>query len=364
MPISIKEIGIFLEFKLQTNNNPMRKYLITILCLLIIQISFAQKGTAFLQTGNLKTVFDLAKAQNKPVFLEVYAPSCHVCIAFKPTFELPQVGNYYNQNFISYKLDITTPEGAAFLNKQGLYILSTPTLLFFDKDVKLMHVNILGENNNSANVLIDAGTKALNSAQRTSAYKASFRGGNRETNFLIEYGLISRVMRDTVDNISAMNAYAKKIPKSQYGNNTSFLLLQKVVIDDENEIFKYLMTNLPNFYAKNDKKSVNQTAENIIMYSLYSSRGMKYSSAKISSVRANLAKLGVDNKSIDGRIWREESKAYFREKQPAKAMATLNKLIDAKTDKSSYTFLSNWVKSSTSDKSALVIATQWAGKGK
>lgn len=342
----------------------MKKYIFTIFSILAFNVVFAQKGTAFLQTGNLKTIFDLANAQNKPVFLEIYAPTCHVCSAFAPTFNLPQVSNFYNQNFISYKLDITTPEGAAFLNKQGLYILSTPTLLFFDKDVKLIHVSILGENNNTGQVLIDAGKKALNPAQRTSAYKASFRGGNRETNFLIEYGLISRVMRDTVDNISAMNAYVKKIPKFQYGNNTSFLLLQKVVIDDENEIFKYLINNLPNAYSKNDKKLVNQTAENIIMYSLYSSRGMKYSTAKINTVRANLTKLGIDKKSIDGRVWREESKAYFRENQPAKAMAVLNKLIDAKTDKASYLFLSNWVKSSTSDKSALATAAQWAAKGK
>ena len=342
----------------------MKKYLFTLLILSIISQTFAQKGTAFLQTGNLRTVFDLAKAQNKNVFLEVYAPTCHVCSAFKPTFELPQVGNYYNQNFISYKLDITTPEGTAFLNKQGLYILSTPTLLFFDKDVKLMHISILGENNNSGQVLIEAGTKALNPSLRTSAYKPSYRGGNRETNFLIEYGLISRIMRDTVDNISVMNEYAKKIPKSQYGNNTNFLLLQKVVIDDENAIFKAMMNNLNSFYVKNDNKLVNQTAENIIMYSLYSSRGMRYTTTKINTVRTNLAKLGVDKNSIDGRVWREESKAYFRENQPAKAMVVLSKLIGAKTDKASYTFLSNFVKSSTSDKNALAMATQWAAKGK
>ena len=51
----------------------------------------------------------MAKAQNKPVFLEVYAPTCHVCSAFKPTFENPQVGAVYNRNFVSYKLDITAP---------------------------------------------------------------------------------------------------------------------------------------------------------------------------------------------------------------------------------------------------------------
>lgn len=353
-----------LEFTHEINKNNMKKYLFTLLYLTLVSTSYSQKGTNFLQTGNLKTVFDYAKAQNKPVFLEVYAPTCHVCNAFKPTFDLAQVGSYYNQNFISYKLDITTPEGAGFLNKQGLYILSTPTLLFFDKEVKLIHISILGENYNTAQTLIEAGTKALNPSQRTSAYKASFNGGNREPNFLIEYGLISRVMRDTMDNISAMKAYAKKIPTAQYGNNTSFLVLQKVIIDDENEIFKSMMTNLNALYAKNDKKIINQTAENIIMYSLYSSRGMKYSTAKINVVRANLAKLGIDKKSIDGRIWREESKAYFRENQPVKALAIMNKLIDNKTDKASYLFLSNWVKSNTSDKIAISMANQWATKAK
>jgi thiol-disulfide isomerase/thioredoxin len=341
----------------------MKKLFFT-LCLFSAINCMAQQGTAFLQTGNLRTPFDLAKAQNKPVYIEVYAPTCHVCTAFKPTFDLPQVGTFYNQNFISYKLDLTTPEGTAFLNKQGLYITSTPTLLFYDKNVKLMHISILGENNNSAQTLIDAGKKALNPAQRTSAYKASFQGGNRETNFLIEYGLIARVMRDTIDNIAAMNAYAKKIPKAQYVNNTSFLLLQKVIMDDDNAIFKNMIANIKAFNAKNDRSLVKQTAENIIMYSLYSSRGMKFSVAKIKEVRTNLAKIGVDKKSIDGRVWREESTAYFRENQPDKAMASLGSLIDAKTDKASYKFLADWVKSRTSDKNSLAKAAVWAAKGK
>jgi thiol-disulfide isomerase/thioredoxin len=339
----------------------MKKILLFVIFFQCITIySFAQKGTAFLQGGNLRTVFNMAMAQNKPVFLEVYAPSCHVCNAFKPTFELPQVGNFYNQNFVSYKLDITSPEGATFLNKQGIWIASTPTLLFFDKEVNLMHISILGENLNSAQVLIDAATRALNPKQRTAAYKASFQSGNREANFLIDFGMIARMMRDTVNSISAMNAYAQKTPKNKYSNNTNFLVLQKIIIDDENDIFEYMIDNLKEFSGKYDPKLVKQTAENIIMYSLYSSRGMRYSVAKINKVRTNLGKLGVDKKSIDGRLWREESNAYFRENQPTKAITILSNLVDNKTDKSSYKFLSDWVKARTKDKIALAKAAEWA----
>ena len=342
----------------------MKTLSLLILLTLSLSIAKAQKGTAFLQGGNLRTPFDLAMAQNKLVMLEVYAPTCHVCNAFKPTFENPQVGNYINQNFISYKLDITTPEGTAFLNKQGLWIASTPTLLFFDKNVKLIHISVLGENMNTPQILIDAATKALNPAQRTTAYKASYQSGNREPNFLIEYGFISKIMRDTVSNIAAMNEYAKKMPVSKYGNNSNFLVLQKVIMDDENPIFKYMISHYDEFNKKYNKITVKLTAENILMYSLYSPRGMKYSVAKINTVRANLAKLGVDKKSIDGRVWREESNAYFRENKPAQAMKILEGLLDAKSTKESYKFLSNWVKTKTADKAALAKAAVWAVKGK
>ncbi|MDZ7897484.1 MAG: thioredoxin family protein [Arcicella sp.] len=342
----------------------MKKISLLLIIILSLSVAKAQKGTAFLQGGNLRTPFDLAMAQNKPVMLEVYAPTCHVCNAFKPTFENAQVGNYLNQNFISYKLDITTPEGAAFVNKQGIWIASTPTLLFFDKNVKLMHITVLGENMNTPQTLIDAATKALNPAQRTTAYKASYQSGNREPNFLIEYGMISRIVRDTVSNIAAMNEYAKKTPVSKYGNNTSFLILQKIIMDDENAIFKYMMANLAEFNKKYDRTLVKQTAENILMYSLYSPRGMKYSVSKINTVRANLAKLGVDKKSIDGRVWREETNAYFKENKPAQAIKILESLLDAKSTKESYKFLSTWVKTKTSDKAALAKAAVWAAKGK
>jgi thiol-disulfide isomerase/thioredoxin len=342
----------------------MKKLSLLFILTLSLSVANAQNGTAFLQGGNLRTPFDLAMAQNKPVMLEVYAPTCHVCNAFKPTFENAQVGNFINQNFVSYKLDINTPEGAAFLNKQGLWIASTPTLLFFDKNVKLMHISVLGENLNTPQVLIDAATKALNPKQRTTAYKASYQAGNREPNFLIEYGFVSRIVRDTISNIAAMNEYAKKTPVSKYSNNSNFLVLQKIIMDDENPLFKYMMAHLGEFNKKYDKGLVKQTAENILMYSLYSPRGMKYSVAKINTVRENLAKLGVDKKSVDGRVWREESNAYFRENKPAQAIKILESLLDAKSTKESYKFLSNWVKSRTSDKTALAKAAVWAVKGK
>jgi thiol:disulfide interchange protein len=55
-------------------------------CILLSNLSHAQQKVNFLTQGNLRTVFELAKAQNKKVFLEVYAHDCHVCQTFEPVF--------------------------------------------------------------------------------------------------------------------------------------------------------------------------------------------------------------------------------------------------------------------------------------
>ena len=50
----------------------------------------AQKGINFVKTGNFNVALNLAKQQNKLLFMEVYAPDCHICNSFKGTFAQPQ----------------------------------------------------------------------------------------------------------------------------------------------------------------------------------------------------------------------------------------------------------------------------------
>ena len=45
----------------------------------------------------------------------------------------------------------------------------------------------------------------------------------------------------------------------------NFLVLQKVVIDDENPLFKHVVNNLDTYYAKYPKKDVVATVENTVM---------------------------------------------------------------------------------------------------
>ncbi len=130
-----------------------RKYCFLLLFVITGNVCFGQQVN-FITKGNLRTVFDLAKAQNKKVFLEVYAPDCHTCQLFEPVFKDPKVAQYFNEHFISYRLDDNNMETHAFLQKQKVMIASTPTFLFYNADVKLIYKVALTDKQNTVEIVL------------------------------------------------------------------------------------------------------------------------------------------------------------------------------------------------------------------
>ena len=115
----------------------------------------------FITKGNLRTAFNLAKAQNKKVFLEVYSPDCHICQLFEPVFRDQKVAQYFNNHFISYRLDANFIETHAFLQKQKVTVVSTPTFLFYNADVKLIYQVALQEKQATPQIVLKEAEKAL-----------------------------------------------------------------------------------------------------------------------------------------------------------------------------------------------------------
>ncbi len=108
----------------------MRSFKFIVLLSFIASSGFAQKGINFLKTSNLNSAIAAAKQQNKLLFVEVYAPDCHICNSFKGTFAQPQVGTLYNTNFVNFQLDIRKPESQRILQQLKVIINATPTFLF------------------------------------------------------------------------------------------------------------------------------------------------------------------------------------------------------------------------------------------
>ena len=87
--------------------------------------------------GTWEEALQLAKKENKLIFLDIYTTWCGHCKKLKTkTFSNEKVGNFYNQNFINVALDGEKGEGADLMKKYNLN--SFPSLLFIDNTGKVI----------------------------------------------------------------------------------------------------------------------------------------------------------------------------------------------------------------------------------
>lgn len=87
--------------------------------------------------GNLKDILQLAKNENKLVFVDCYTSWCGPCkILSARVFSRPEVGEYFNARFVSLKMDMEKGEGKTYREKYD--VNAYPTLLFLDTSGQLL----------------------------------------------------------------------------------------------------------------------------------------------------------------------------------------------------------------------------------
>ncbi len=279
-----------------------------------------QEGIIF-YANNVDKAFEMAKAEKKPVFVEVYSESCHVCQSFIPVFKEQQVSDFYNKNFLNYKIEINSPEFQSFILGRKLFVPSLPLLLYFDENKNLVHLGVIEPKGDK---LVEQGQQALDPARRSASMKKRFEAGEQNSQFLVDYAMYSRVTMDTASNRKAMELYAAQQPVGSYSSETNFAAIQKLIMDVDNPMGKYFITHLPEYRQKFEADLVKNVAENLVMSSLYSSFGSKYGSQKIMQMRDYLIATGIDPQVSRNRVLLPLINAYFREKSPARAVELVN----------------------------------------
>lgn len=330
------------------------------LLLLAANIAFAQTGIQF-KPAPIEKVFQEARRAGKPVFVEIYSPTCHVCQSFIPTLADSRVGKFYNSKFINTKLDINQPATRAFLDNHRLFVPSLPLFLYFDPQQNLIHFAM---SNNSPDEVIRHGTNALSPQTRSQTMKSRYQQGERSPNFLIDYAMFSRVTKDTAANIAAMNEYARQQSSAAMASQTNWLALQKLVLDYENPLFQYMLSHLDTFRKAYGAQETQQVAENILMSSLFSGRGAKFPIAKILQIRQDLTKIGIDPKIAANRTLLPEVNAYFRAHQTAKAVERMDHQVNTnQLTVPEYLYISRLFNRSSPDASDVPTVIKWVNKG-
>lgn len=226
------------------------------LIFLLIYVSVSAQGIVF-QEGSFNDVLAKAKKENKPVFVDCYTTWCGPCKWLSANvFTNKSVGDYYNKNFVNYKLDMEKGEGKDFRTKYQ--IAAYPTLMFLNPDGEVRH-RAVGAMDTTA--FIRLGETALDTARNFGTYLTKYKNGNREPAFLADFAK------------QAYNAnYAFNIDE-YFSTQSDEQLLSEQNLDlieiynppVNSREFKYLLQNRNEYYKKYDRSRIDNKIKFILV---------------------------------------------------------------------------------------------------
>ncbi len=339
----------------------MKKVFLVSNFLLIINIAFSQ-GIAFEPT--IDGAFQKAKATGKPVFVECFHPDCPICMALEPTLKNAEVGKYYNQNFVNYKLNLSDAKQVAFLTNKKIYLPGFPMFLFFDKNQNILHHT---DPVNAPKDLIQHAKDATNTEVQTGSSWKRYQAGNREIGTLTGLAYLLRITQDTARNIMVANDLYNAYPKNQLGDKASWAIAKKCVLNIDNGFAEYWLNNVATAkkYAieEGHPGSEMNSLGMLVQMAIYDPKASKYSLAKVNKLKNYMGVVGAAQYATSA-TWQIECPAILREQGQDKAFTFLQNLINAQTQAQLLVYYVSFFNNTFTDGKYANNARQWLTKAR
>lgn len=217
-----------------------RFYLIilgTFFSLTIVQ-SLSAQGIEFIHDKPFKEILEMAKKENKLVFMDCYTSWCGPCKRLSSqVFPDSSVGVYYNANFINTKFDMEKGEGVELAGRFA--IRAYPTLLWLDGDGNVKHKIVGGLD---VNGLLQNGKKAIDPTPGIlTGMKKRYADGDRDVNFLNDY--VNTLATSDEKYEEVFKEYLTKLTDKDFGDKKHAQTIFKLTNDLKSPGLSYLMKN-------------------------------------------------------------------------------------------------------------------------
>jgi len=215
---------------------------------------FAEQGVRF--AGSWAEALSQARMSGKMVFLDAYAEWSGPCkLMSKCVFSDAAVGEFYNSEFISIKMDMEKGEGPALAKRYGIW--QFPTLLYIDGDGNIQH-QAIGFHNTSE--FITLGKKALNTELNMFALQQRYNAGERSSGLLYALTEIySSAFHKDLGKVA--DQYLKMQNDWSTRQNMEFIF--HYTTDPFGPGFKYILKNKRDFTLLFGEEAVNNAIEDV-----------------------------------------------------------------------------------------------------
>ena len=222
------------------------------------------QGIQFHKTS-LEEAITAAKKGNKLIFIDAYTTWCAPCKQMDHnTFPNPELGAFFNENFVSVKMDMEKGEGPSFAEQYNVFVY--PTLLFLDEEGQIVHRNA---GFHGPMELIDLGRTALEATNSLGSMMAKFENGNREPDFLKEF---------TKSSFEAYDGNHTKIAKAFMDTQEDWLTASNMDFvytytgDAYSPLFDFILKNRKLFDDRFGRSQMTSRIQEIIYNSIYDTK--------------------------------------------------------------------------------------------
>ena len=181
--------------------------------ILAFTVVWAFAGTAqmeFSHAAKFEEVKAEAAKENKLIFIDAYTTWCGPCKWMAANvFPDPNVGAFYNEHFVNYKVDMEKGEGPELAEKYG--VDAYPTFLILDANGELVHRYI---GSTPAEDFIQNGRNAVDAEGQYFTLLKRYKNGERNVVFLEKIAVAALKASDE-HSVDIIQTYLNAIPESK-----------------------------------------------------------------------------------------------------------------------------------------------------
>ena len=214
------------------------------------------------QNASWEEILKKASDEKKIIFVDAYAVWCGPCkMMDKNVFSDPEVGEYFNKNFINAKIDMEKGEGISLA--QRYEVRAYPTFLFVNGEGDLVHraVGYLASDD-----FIDVASVANDPAKNLGALEKRYEKGDRDPDLLYDLAMAKADAYDP-NYQEVVDAYLETQRSWNTEKNMEFIL--RFAESPDSPMFAYVLENRAAFEDSFGAEQVGGLVQNAVMSLIY-----------------------------------------------------------------------------------------------
>ena len=235
--------------------------------LVFTMTTFAQttEGIQF-SHDSMNVSLQKAKESGKLIFVDAFTTWCGPCkMMSNEVFVLPEVGKFFNANFINMKIDMEAGEGIELAKKFG--VKAYPTFLLINGDGEIIH-RVVGSS--KADVFIEKIKRGMDPATSYFSVKKKYDAGERSPEFMPLYFKTMSDAYELKGKEEDIITYLTSLNLQQRATQTNWDLFFSTVTDYKSPLFTDFAKNVDTYRKAVGADEVNNKIENVFYRELVS----------------------------------------------------------------------------------------------